>query len=353
MTDPRRGPTNSLHDVAGLRVGHAQRIGDGWLTGTTCVLATGAGAIAGVDVRGGGPGTRETDALDPRNLVERVNAVVLTGGSAYGLDAAGGVMHRLEAAGVGLPMGGGVVPIVPAAVLYDLGRGGDFAARPGAAMGAEAHDEAVEADAAQPVLQGCVGAGAGAKVGGLKGGVGSASAVLPDGTTVAALAAVNALGSAVDPRTGELYATRFGLDDEFPPLRPADPAELDAARRLAQERAEQEGSPTPYAMATTIGVLATDATLTKPQCQKLAGIAHDGLARAVRPVHTMFDGDTIFGLATAEREALDLFGFHSLLEAAGDCFTRAVGHAVLAAESVDGGGQRWRSYREALPSVFA
>lgn len=353
MTDLRPGPTNSLHDVAGLRVGHAHRIGDGWLTGTTCVLADGGGAIAGVDVRGGGPGTRETDALDPRNLVERVHAVVLAGGSAYGLDAAGGVMHRLEDAGIGLPMGEGVVPIVPAAVLYDLGRGGDFAARPGAPMGADAHDDATAVDPTEPVAQGNVGAGAGAKVGGLKGAIGSASAVLSDGTTVAALAAVNALGSAVDPRTGELYAARFGLDGEFPPMGPADQEELAEARRLARERAEQTGSPTPYAMATTIGVVATDATLTKPQCQKLAGVAHDGLARAIRPVHTMFDGDTIFGLSTALRDPLGLFGFHELLDVAGDCFTRAVGRAVLAAESVEGGGQRWRSYREALPSVLA
>lgn len=353
MTELRPGPTNSLHDVARLRVGHAHRLGEGWLTGTTCVLAGGEGAIAGVDVRGGGPGTRETDALDPRNLVERVHAVVLTGGSAYGLDAAGGVMHRLETAGVGLPMGGGVVPIVPAAVLYDLGRGGDFAARPDAAMGAAAHDDATEIEPGEPVVQGNIGAGTGAKVGGLKGSVGSASAVLPDGTTVAALAVVNALGSAVDPRTGELYAARFALEGEFPPMRPADADELAAAERLAKDRAEQVGSPTPYAMATTIGVVATDATLTKPQCQKLAGIAHDGLARAVRPVHTMFDGDTVFGLSTATRDPLDLFGVHALLDAAGDCFTRAVGQAVLAAESVEGGDERWRSYREALPSVFA
>jgi L-aminopeptidase/D-esterase-like protein len=347
------GPTNSLHDVAGLRVGHAHRVGDGWLTGTTCVLTGHDGAIAGVDVRGGGPGTRETDALDPRNLVERIHAVVLTGGSAYGLDAAGGVMHRLEQEGVGLPMAGGVIPIVPAAVLFDLGRGGDFAARPNARIGAEAHDDAASVDTSAAVQEGVVGAGTGAKVGGLKGAVGSASAVLPDGTTVAALAVANALGSAADPRTGELYAARFGLPGEFPEMAPADPAELAEAERLARDRAEQTGSPTPYAMATTICIIATDATLTKPQCQKLAGVAHDGLARAINPVHTMFDGDTVFGLSTARRESLDLFGFHALLEAAGNCFTRAVGHAVLAAESVEAGGQRWRSYREALPSVFA
>ncbi|WP_051080177.1 P1 family peptidase [Demetria terragena] len=352
MSSALTGSTNSLHDVAGLRVGHAQRMGEGWLSGTTCVLAGDDGAIAGVDVRGGGPGTRETDALDPRNLVERVHAVVLTGGSAYGLDAAGGVMQRLEGTGIGLPIGGGVVPIVPTAVLFDLGRGGDFAARPDARMGAEAYDAAAAASSDSACAIGVIGAGTGAKAGGLKGGIGSASTVLPDGTTVAALVAVNALGSAVDPRTGELYATRFGMPGEFPAMGPADPEELAAARQLARDRSEQESSPTPYAMATTIGVVATDATLTKAQCQKMAGVGHDGLARAVNPVHTMFDGDTIFGLSTARRDPLDLYGFHDLLEAAGDCFTRAVGHAMLAAETVTG-TQEWRSYRDALPSAFA
>ncbi|MDQ2782857.1 MAG: P1 family peptidase, partial [Actinomycetota bacterium] len=180
----RPGPTNSLTDVAGIRVGHATRREPGWLTGSTVVLAPDAGAVGGVDVRGAGPGTRETDLLDPRNLVDRVNAVLLGGGSAFGLAAADGVMQSLYAAGLGWPVGGPgqVVPIVPGAILFDLGRGGDFANTPSAAEGAAAyraaHGGAVE--------QGSVGAATGASSGGLKGGIGSASVVLPNGTTVAA-----------------------------------------------------------------------------------------------------------------------------------------------------------------------
>lgn len=351
--DRRPGATNSLHDVPGVRVGQVQRLGDGWLTGVTCVLAPDVGAVAGVDVRGGGPGTRETDLLDPRNLVERVHAVVLTGGSAYGLATADGVMRRLEQRGIGfpLPVGttNGVVPIVPAAVINDLGRGGDFGARPGADWGAAAHDAATAADPSQRPAAGNAGAGTGAKAGGLKGGVGSASQVLPDGTVVAALLVANPVGSCVDPRDGTLYAQRFGLPGEFPDLRPADPGDLAAARLRATELT---ASGTPSVLATTIGVIATDATLTKAQCQKVAGVGHDGMARAVRPAHSMFDGDTLFALATGERTAPDPFGFHLLLEAAADCVTRAIGHAILAAESVRTQGGEWRSYADALPSTM-
>jgi putative pantetheine hydrolase len=348
----RIGPGNSLTDVAGIRVGHATRRGEGWLSGTTVVLAPEGGAVAGVDVRGGGPGTRETDLLDPRNMVERVHAVVLSGGSAFGLATADGVMQRLFAAGTGLPMGGPgeVVPIVPAAVVFDLGRGGDFTARPDAACGAEAYDAAVSDAGAGAVPCGVVGAGTGATAGGLKGGVGSASAVLEDGTTVAALVVVNALGSAVDPATGELYAARFGLGDEFADLRRPAEEDLAAARKAAG------GLDLPAALrpgtATTIGVVATDATLTKAQCAKVSGIAHDGMARAIRPVHTMFDGDTVFTLATGLGPSPDPFAMHTLLQVAGDCFTRAVGHALLAAETVETPAGRWRGYREALPSAF-
>ena len=348
----RPGPTNGLTDVTGVRVGHATRRGAGWLSGTTVALAPEGGAVAGVDVRGGGPGTRETDLLDPRNMVERVHAVVLSGGSAFGLAAADGVMQRLFAAGTGLPMGGPgeVVPIVPAAVVFDLGRGGDFSARPGAPCGKEAYDAAMTDGGIGPVACGNVGAGTGAKVGGLKGGVGTASAILDDGTTVAALVVVNALGSAVEPATGELYAARYGLPGEFDGLRGPCDKDLAAARKagggLDLPTAVRPG------MATTIGVVATDATLTKAQCAKVSGIAHDGMARAIHPVHTMFDGDTVFTLATCTGSELDAFGFHTLLEVAGDCFTRAVGHAVLSAETVQTPGGRWRGYRDAFPSAF-
>jgi L-aminopeptidase/D-esterase-like protein len=195
-----------------VRVGHAQRVGDGALTGTTVVVPGPDGAVAGVDVRGGGPGTRETDALDPRTLVDRIHAVVLSGGSAYGLAAATGVMDALGEQGVGFPVSpraGEVVPIVPAAVVFDLGRGGDFRARPDAALGAAALAAAV----AGPSPQGVVGAGTGTLVGGLKGGIGTASETTTSGT-VTALCVVNAAGSAVDPRTGELWAARHLTADD-------------------------------------------------------------------------------------------------------------------------------------------
>lgn len=332
----------SITDVPGVRVGQAGRTGDGWLTGTTVVLPPPEGAVCGVDVRGGGPGTRETDLLDPRNVVERVHAVVLTGGSAFGLATADGVVQRLYAEGTGFPMGapGEVVPIVPAAVLYDLGRGGEFARHPDAALGAAAYDAAGTA-----VLEGNHGAGTGARVGGLKGGVGTASATMADGTVVGAIVAVNAIGSAVDPGTGKLWAARHCRPGDLPALRRPDAGELTAARDRA---AADEGLVKPP-LATTIGVVATDATLTKAQCAKVSGIAHDGLARGVNPVHTMLDGDTFFTMATCGRPAPDLFGFQDLLALAGDCVTRAVARGVLAAESTHG----LRSYRDAFPSALA
>jgi L-aminopeptidase/D-esterase-like protein len=324
VTGIRPGRLNSITDVAGVRVGHYERIGDGWLTGTTVVLAPPAGAVGGVDVRGGGPGTRETDLLDPRNLVDRVHAVMLGGGSAFGLDAATGVMRRLADAGIGFPVGaepGQVVPIVPAAVLFDLGRGGVWGNAPDASFGAAAYDAAH----AGPVPMGTVGAATGAKAGGLKGGIGSASSVVGD-LTLGALAAVNAVGSCVDPATGVLYGLPYGLADEFPDISP--------------RRQGPDGRPEGFN--TTIGVVATDAGLTKAQCQKLAGVAHDGLARAIRPAHSMLDGDTIFALATGTGEPLGLEKFNALLTVAADTFTRAIVHGMLAAT----GAGEFRSYRE-------
>jgi L-aminopeptidase/D-esterase-like protein len=353
MTDLRPGPTNSLVDVSGLRVGQATRRGDGWLSGTTVVLAGPDGAVGGVDVRGGGPGTRETDLLDPRNAVERVHAVVLTGGSAFGLAAVDGVMQGLVADGIGFPVGGPgeVVPIVPAAVIFDLGRGGSFACRPDAALGGEAYRDAVSAAGGEAVAQGAVGAGTGAGAGQLKGGIGSASAVLADGTTVAALLVVNPVGSTVDLDTGELHASRFGLGGEFPPLTTPSEDEVLAARALVRTLPGPAAASQPV-LATTIGVIATDATLTKAQCAKVAGIGHDGMARAIRPVHTMFDGDTLFALATGARPAPGPAGMHALLGAAADCVTRAIGHAMLAAETVQTPVREWRSYRDTFPSAF-
>ncbi|GGR24555.1 P1 family peptidase [Streptomyces netropsis] len=361
---PRPGPLDALTDVAGLRVGHAQRTEGGALTGTTVVLTEEGGAVAAVDVRGGGPGTRETDALDPRNLVQRVEAVVLTGGSAFGLDAASGVVGWLEDAGRGFRVGpdpAQVVPVVPAAALFDLGRGGDWRARPDAALGREAAEAASRTKPGAPVAQGNVGAGTGAVVGGLKGGIGTASVVLPSGVTVAAVAAVNAVGSAADPLTGALYGRLFEGRVEYPSAdrHVAAQQALDAARQESAKRSAASARPP---LNTTIAVVATDAVLTRAQAQKLAGTSHDGLARAVRPVHLLTDGDTVFALATGERPmiagstagelgdlergVLELGVLNEILAAGADVLTRSVAKAVLAAEGVDGPGGVFPSYRE-------
>ncbi len=330
------GVHNDLRDVEGIRVGHAQRIGEGWLSGVTVVLPPAAGATCGVDVRGGAPGTRETDLLDPRNTIERVHAVVLAGGSAYGLAAVDGVVRALGDACIGFPVGDAahqVVPIVPAAVIFDLGRGGDFTKRPTAQFGRDAYLAAV-ADTPQTPLQGSVGAGTGACAGGLKGGVGSASAMLDDGSTVAALMVVNSHGTTVDPATGALFGARFGLAGEFAMLRTAP-----AAREM--------GGPPPRALNTTIGVVATDVTLTKAQCAKLAGVAHDGLARAIHPAHSPYDGDTIFAMATGARTGAVVLGsFYALLEVAADCVARSIAHAMLHAGSVETASGRWPAYAD-------
>jgi putative pantetheine hydrolase len=339
----RTGPTNSLVDVAGLRVGHATYDHDGWLTGATVVLTPPDGAVAGVDVRGGGPGTRETDLLDPRNAVERVHAVALTGGSAFGLAVADGVMAHLERHGIGYEVGPGGprVPIVPAAVVFDLGRGGDAGRRPDAASGVAA----CEAASGDAVAEGGVGAGTGAVAGGLKGGVGSASQLLDDGSTVAALAVVNAMGSVFDPATGGLWGAPHLLAGEVALGTP----DLAAVQGFQAQLAAQWAARTATAgQATTLVVVATDRALTKAQCAKVAGVSHDGLARAVSPVHTMFDGDTAFALATAERAAPNPLELHALLTAAADCTTRAVVRAVLAAARTTTAAGTWPAYRDLL-----
>ncbi|MFR9755503.1 P1 family peptidase [Streptomyces sp. TR06-5] len=338
---------DSLTDVHGLLVGHSQRTGDGWLTGTTVVLAPEGGAVAAVDVRGGGPGTRETDALDPRNLVQRVEAVVLTGGSAFGLDAASGVVAWLEEQGRGFRIGADparVVPVVPAACLFDLGRGGDWRARPDAAFGREAAEAAAAAPMGAAPPQGNVGAGTGAVAGGMKGGVGSASAVLPNGVTVGALAAVNAVGSLVDGASGVL----FGEVWTGSPGTPSPERHAEAARRLAAAREESErrweGTAAPP-LNTTLAVVATDAELDRAQSQKLAGTAHDGLARAIRPVHLLHDGDTVFTLATGQH-AVEPAAVNDVLAAGADVLTRAVVRAALSARTVDGPGGLFPSYTD-------
>ncbi|MEV7284299.1 P1 family peptidase [Streptomyces sp. NPDC093252] len=334
---------DALTDVAGLRVGHATRAGDGRLTGTTVVLAPEGGAVAAVDVRGGGPGTKETDALDPRNVVQKVEAIVLTGGSAYGLDAAAGVMAWLEERGRGVRVGpdpAHVVPVVPAACVFDLGRGGVFRARPDAATGRDAVTAAAAEPLGAPVAEGCVGAGTGAAVGHVKGGVGTASTVTESGFTVAALVVANAAGEGVDPETGVLYGELFGGRVTYPPAEVHERARA----RLAEAAARNSLPP----LNTTLAVVATDAVLSKAQAQKLAGTSHDGIARAVRPVHLLNDGDTVFTLATGARplppeEPLIL---NEILAAGADTVTRAITKALRAAHSVETGGGLWPSYGE-------
>lgn len=323
--------------IDGFKIGHHTADTQGWLTGTTLVLAT-HGAVGGVDVRGGGPGTRETDLLDPTTLVQLVDAVVLTGGSAYGLAAADGVMSGLEQRQVGFAVGPEaeqVVPIVPAAVIFDLGRGGVFGHRPTAEFGARALDAATADDPDT----GTVGAGTGALCGGLKGGFGYAQTVLPDGTSVAAAVVVNANGSAVDPRTGRLWADRRG--------RLGTPNE-DERAALAAARANAGPG-----LATTIGVVLTDTTVTKAQAQKIAAVSHDGMARAISPLHSMSDGDTVFCLASARRPAdsdpvTALRRFNDLLAGAADVFTEACLNAIVTADSRAG----FPSYTALAPSAL-
>jgi len=278
-------PTGSICDVPGIRVGHATD--EAGPTGCTVIICPGPGAVGGVDVRGAAPGTRETDLLRPESTVERVNAILLTGGSAFGLDAATGVMRFLEGHRIGFAMRSAVVPIVPAAVIFDLGLG-DPLTRPDATMG----EAACLAASDLPPGEGSVGAGTGATVGKLrgrdhamKGGLGTASARLPDGATVAALVVVNAVGDVVDAQ-GRVLAGARGDVGSSPGARVDRglPAPVDTHLAGAN---------------TTIGVIATDLPLDKAGATRLAQVAHDGLARAVQPAHTAFDGDTFFALSTA------------------------------------------------------
>lgn len=276
--------TKGLTDVEGLRVGHhtlTERP-----TGCTVVLVDGE-ATGGISQRGGAPGTRETDLLDPGNLVETVNAIVLSGGSAFGLDVAQGVVKYLEERGVGYKTNAGVVPIVPAAILFDLGFGGDPKIRPTAECGYRAATAATNG----PVVEGNVGAGAGATVGKMgrrmpmKAGIGSAAIRLPNGMTVAAIVAVNAVGDIIDPENGRVVAGARNADGS-----------LADVRRLIRSGAGSE--PPRPGENTTIAIVATNARLTKAQANRMALMADDGLARAIVPSHTIADGDTVFALAT-------------------------------------------------------
>ncbi len=284
-------------------------------------------AVCGVDVRGSAPGTRETDLLAPENLVEKVQAIVLTGGSVYGLSCADGVVKALAKKGLGFPLAPGhVAPIVPTAALFDLGRGKDYVPPIGPEWGAEALENA----GPEPVSMGCVGAGTGAVAGGIKGGLGSASLVMESGITVGAIVAVNSLGSVIDHGTGRPWEIRMELDGEFG----------DQGKRSVA-LPSQNGADAPSN--TTIGVVATDAVLNKTQANKIAQMAHDGMARSIRPSHTMFDGDTIFCLSSGKLPLPETEGFfpapfaqaiNELGAAAADCMARAIIHAVLRADTL-------------------
>ncbi|MBP2413344.1 L-aminopeptidase/D-esterase-like protein [Arthrobacter stackebrandtii] len=303
---PNGSPSGSITDVPGIRVGQAQRRTGGWLSGVSVVLPP-PGTVGSVDVRGGGPGTHETDALDPTTMVPTVDAVALTGGSAYGLAAAGGVQRWCEENGRGFAVPGGVVPIVPAAAIFDLGRGGDFSARPTADMGYEAALDAAGSAEGAAVERGNAGAGTGAAIGAgqFKGGLGSASVRLSGDNAhivVGALAVVNAAGV---------------------PWTPGAPAAMPG-----------EG------LNTTLAVVATNAVLTVAEAKRTATAAHAGMARALNPVHTLADGDTIFTLATCADELVPhpVVPVASLIElqsAAAEAVRLAILDGVAAAQAVE------------------
>ena len=300
----------SVCDINGILVGHEQNFDA--MTGVTCVLCPN-GATGGVSVRGAAPGTRETDLLNPENTVDKLHAVTLCGGSAYGLEAASGVMRWLEEKGYGLEMNVCKVPIVSAAVIYDLGVG-DAKVRPDVQMGYKAAQ-----NASNTFLQGQVGAGTGATCGKLvpggkahRGGIGTASIKLPSGTIVSAIIVVNACGDVYDPKDGSVVACGNIAGQPVPVL---------SAMLGGMQQKDLTGQNT------TIGVVVTNAKLTKAQANRLASVSHDGLALAIRPSHTIMDGDTLFAMATGEVEESNLFLLHA---AAVEAVSRAVLNAVKA-----------------------
>lgn len=310
------GPRNLITDVAGLRVGNAA---DAALKSGSTVLLGETPFTASVHVMGGAPGTRETDLLTPDKSVAAVDALVLSGGSAYGLDACSGVVDGLRAAGRGFRIGPATIPLVPGAILFDLLNGGDkgWDENPYRALGRAALDAATE-----NFSLGSVGAGTGALTGMLKGGLGSASLVLPDGGTVGALVAANPVGSVTTPGDRHFFAAPFEIDGEFGGLGP-DPAS--GLGRALETRKMQAMSPREN---TTIAIVATDATLTKAECQRIAVAAHDGIGRATVPAHLPQDGDLVFALSTGTRPA----GNSGLIgHAAALCLSRAIARAVYEA----------------------
>jgi L-aminopeptidase/D-esterase-like protein len=328
----RIGKRNLITDVPGIKVGNS---GDNTIRSGVTVIKPDDPAVASVDVRGGGPGTRETDALNPDCLVDVIHAVTLSGGSAYGLNAAGGVMSYLAEQKIGFQLGDAVIPIVPSAILFDLLNGGDKnwgREQPYVNLGFEAAEAC-----SQDFQLGNHGAGLGAVSGGIKGGLGSASFVYEDGNreiTVGALAAVNSMGSVTMPGCPVMWAYPFERGNEFGgQFLPAEKNEfeLDYAFEL------------PVGKNTTLVVVATDAVLSKPQARRIAIMAQDGLARAIRPIHSPFDGDSVFALSTGKQELSDPgSGLAKLGMLAADCVARAIARGVYEAASL-GGFESYRS----------
>jgi len=320
---------NAITDIPGILVGHAQN--DEALTGCTVVLCE-KGAVGGVDQRGGAPGTREVDALHPMHLVSKVHAVVLAGGSAFGLEAATGVMRYLEERGVGFDTRVVKVPIVPAAILFDLGVGRSDI-RPDAAMGYQACQNATS----EPPAEGNVGAGTGATVGKIlgpalcmKSGVGTASLEIGAGVIVGAIAAVNAFGDVIDPSTGQIIAGARSKD--IGPIHIGSQGYFADTLKVMQTLVGRTALGFGSKGNTVIGVIATNAKLNKEEANKVAQMAHDGLARTIRPAHTMVDGDTIFAIATGEHNAdVNIVGAY-----AAEVFAQAILRAVRAAKPVAG-----------------
>lgn len=323
------GARNLISDVPGILVGQAEDRAA--VTGVTVVLAE-APAVAAVDVRGGAPGSRETELLRPGNLVDRVDAIVLSGGSGFGLDAGAGAMNVLAEQGRGFAVGKARVPIVPGAILFDLnfpGRTHWTGEPPHRRLGREAILRA-----SKDFALGNAGAGFGAKAGRLKGGLGSASSALGDGATVGAVVAVNCCGATVRPDCGRFWAADLALVGEIPrqPAVPATPLDLDDFSACGDGLIGAN---------TTIAVVATDAPLDKSACLRFAMMAQDGLARAIRPAHTPFDGDTVFALSTGGGSTATPERLTRLGNAAADCLARAVMRAVVAADPL-GGYPSWR-----------
>ena len=338
----KRGARNLITDVPGLYVGNAQ---DDRLKSGVTVMVGDKPFVAAVHVMGGGPGTRETDLLEPDRVVQTVDALVLAGGSAFGLDAASGVADSLHRAGIGFPVGPARVPLVPAAILFDLLNGGDkrWKTNPYPALGA-----AALAAAQRDFAVGSVGAGTGATIADLKGGLGSASVVLDSGHTVGALVAVNAHGSTNVPERPHFWAAPFEVGDEFGGLGVCvKTVPLHVPTSLKMEAFRRAGAKSAAGTNTTIAIVATDAVLTKAQAKRFATAAHDGMARALVPSHTPFDGDLVFSVATCARELDDPAMDTMLLgHAAALCLSRAIARAVHTATPAPGDilptwGKRW------------